>query len=498
MNILDELADYARERVKQAKQTASLDVVKAQALALSKSKTLSKLSNDDFAFERALRKPDISFICECKKASPSKGMIAPDFPYLEIAKEYENAGADCISVLTEPKWFLGSDRYLEEIAKTVSVPCIRKDFTVDEYMIYEAKLLGAQAVLLICSILSTEDIKKYIKICDTLGMSALVEAHNEDEIKSALNAGARIVGVNNRNLKDFTVDTDNSRRMRELVPDNVIFVSESGVRTAEDIKKLREIGVDAVLIGESLMRAADKKAKLSELRGYGNKKIQSTKIKLCGLRRPEDIDYANELSPEYIGFVFARKSKRYVTKDEARLLKARLNGNIQAVGVFVDEAIENVAELVNKNIIDMVQLHGHEDEEYISSLRQMTKCSIIKAFRIENKEDVLKAFKSSADYILLDSGTGSGQVFDWSILENIKTDRPYFLAGGLEASNVGNAIARFKPFAVDASSSLETDGYKDETKMMAFVDAVRKEGLLWQIRMEDLVFMEDNTFQRHL
>lgn len=273
MNILDELADYARERVKQAKQTASLDVVKAQALALSKSKALTKFSNDEFAFERALRKSDISFICECKKASPSKGLIAPDFPYLEIAKEYENAGADCISVLTEPKWFLGSDRYLEEIAKTVSVPCIRKDFTVDEYMIYEAKLLGAQAVLLICAILSTEEIKKYIKICDTLGLSALVEAHNEDEIKSALNAGARIVGVNNRNLKDFTVDTDNSRRMRELVPDNVIFVSESGVKTAEDIKKLREIGVDAVLIGESLMRAADKKAKLDELRGWDRKML---------------------------------------------------------------------------------------------------------------------------------------------------------------------------------------------------------------------------------
>lgn len=214
------------------------------------------------------------------------------------------------------------------------------------------------------------------------------------------------------------------------------------------------------------------------MQSHDDKKIQNTKIKLCGLRRPEDIEYANELLPEYIGFVFARKSKRYVTKDEARLLKARLNSNIHAVGVFVDEAIENVAELVNENIIDMVQLHGHEDEEYISRLRQMTKCSIIKAFQIENKADVLKAFKSSADYILLDSGKGSGQVFDWSILENIKADRPYFLAGGLEASNVGNAIARFKPFAVDASSSLETDGYKDETKMRAFVDAVRKEGLL--------------------
>ena len=221
----------------------------------------------NFEFEKALSKNGISFICECKKASPSKGVIAEDFPYLQIAKDYEKAGADCISVLTEPKWFLGSDQYLKEIAENVSLPCIRKDFTVDEYMIYEAKVLGAKAVLLICSILTGEQIENYIKICDKLGISALVEAHDESEIETAINAGARIIGVNNRNLKDFTVDTGNSRRMRELVPQNIIFVSESGVKNADDIKLLRESGVDAVLIGETLMRASDKTAKLAELRG---------------------------------------------------------------------------------------------------------------------------------------------------------------------------------------------------------------------------------------
>ena len=213
--------------------------------------------------QKALKKQDISFICECKKASPSKGLIAKEFPYLDIAKEYENAGADCISVLTEPTRFLGSDVYLKEIASAVSIPCLRKDFTVDEYMIYEARLLGAKAVLLICSILN----EKEIAVCDSLGVSALVEAHNESEIKMALNAGARIIGVNNRNLKDFTVDTDNSRRMRELVPKDIIFVSESGVKSSEDVALLREIGADAVLIGETLMRSEDKKEKLNELRG---------------------------------------------------------------------------------------------------------------------------------------------------------------------------------------------------------------------------------------
>ena len=238
MTILDQLADHARARVAAAKTKISLEEIKQQALAMPKG---------DFAFENALKKPGISFICECKKASPSKGLIAPDFPYLQIAKEYEAAGADCISVLTEPKWFLGSDAYLKEIASAVNIPCLRKDFTVDEYMIYEAKVLGASAVLLICSILTEEDLREYLYLCDELGLSVLVEAHDE--------------------LKDFSVDTDNSRRLREQIPHDVLFVSESGVKSAEDVAKLRQIGADAVLIGETLMRATDKKAKLDELRG---------------------------------------------------------------------------------------------------------------------------------------------------------------------------------------------------------------------------------------
>lgn len=258
MTILNELAESARKRVKKAKENVSLEEVKKKALNLPKG---------NFEFENALDKKDIAFICECKKASPSKGIIAPEFPYLKIASEYERAGADCISVLTEPSRFLGSDKYLKEIAESVSLPCLRKDFTVDEYMIYEAKTLGAKAVLLICSLLTEKKISNYIEICDLLGISALVEAHNEKEIKTAVEAGARIIGVNNRNLNDFSVDTENSKRLRELVPKEIIFVSESGVKSAEDIALLREIGADAVLIGETLMRAADKKEKLMELRG---------------------------------------------------------------------------------------------------------------------------------------------------------------------------------------------------------------------------------------
>ena len=225
------------------------------------------LPNGDFPFERALSGDDLAFICECKRASPSKGMIAPEFPYLDIAKDYEVAGAEAISVLTEPKWFLGSDDYLREIAASVAIPCLRKDFTVDEYMLYQAKLLGASAALLICAILDGAELMDYIQICDGLGLSALVEAHDEAEVEMALKAGAKIIGVNNRNLKDFTVDTGNSRRLRAMIPRNILFVSESGVKDAADVQAARAMGADAVLVGEALMRATDKRAKLAELRG---------------------------------------------------------------------------------------------------------------------------------------------------------------------------------------------------------------------------------------
>lgn len=258
MTILEEIAAYARERTAAAERKMPLAEIRRRA---------EEMPRGDFSFEKALRKPGLSLICECKKASPSRGLIAPDFPYMQIAREYEAAGADCISVLTEPKWFLGRDEYLEEIASAVSVPCLRKDFTVNEYMIYEARLLGASAVLLIVSLLSEAQLQEYLGLCRELGLSALTEAHSAEEIGTAVRAGASVIGVNNRNLRDFSVDTGNSAALRELVPPGVLFVSESGVTGAADTEKLREIGADAVLVGEALMRASDKKAKIRELRG---------------------------------------------------------------------------------------------------------------------------------------------------------------------------------------------------------------------------------------
>lgn len=259
--ILDNLVAATQVRVGRKKAHIPLETVKEQALNMA-----AKEGTFTFPFEKAIAKEGISFICEVKKASPSKGIIAEDFPYLEIAREYEKAGADCISVLTETDYFKGEDRFLREINDAVQIPTIRKDFIIDEYMIYEAKLLGASCVLLIAALLDTETIRQYKAICDQLGLSALVEAHDEAEAASALEAGARMVGVNNRNLKDFTVDIHNSTRLRERVPRNVLFVAESGIKTAEDITELVSAGVNGVLIGETLMRSPDKARMLDELR----------------------------------------------------------------------------------------------------------------------------------------------------------------------------------------------------------------------------------------
>ena len=256
--ILDELAALTRARIEKQKEIYTpADIQRdAELLAAQEMEVLEF----EYPFETALSGNEIAIISEVKKASPSKGIIAEDFPYLDIAKEYQASGADAISCLTEPDRFKGSDEYLKAITKEVTIPVLRKDFTIDPYMIYQAKLFGASAVLLIAAILSDKELKQYFELADTLGLSCLFEAHDAEEVKRCLDAGARVLGVNNRNLKDFSVDINNSVRLREMVPDDIIFVSESGMSKPEDIKILKENGTDAVLIGEMLMRSADKKS----------------------------------------------------------------------------------------------------------------------------------------------------------------------------------------------------------------------------------------------
>ena len=259
MNILDKLADLSREREKREQETVSAEELREQAKALGK--------GNGEAFLSALKKPGISFICEIKKASPSKGLISPDFPYLKIAAAYEQAGADCISCLTEPEYFLGSDDIFREVREKVNLPMLRKDFTVCEYQLDQARVMGANAALLIVSLMDGRTLASYLERCEELGIAALVETHDGEEIRTAVAAGARIIGVNNRNLKDFSVDFDNAARLRDRIPADCVYVAESGVKTSEDVEQLRRIGADAVLIGETLMRAEDPAAMLRALKG---------------------------------------------------------------------------------------------------------------------------------------------------------------------------------------------------------------------------------------
>ena len=517
--ILDKIIEATKIRVAQEKQVESPEAVKAAALALP--------SDTGFPFEAALRQQDFNFICEVKKASPSKGIIAEDFPYLDIAKEYEVAGAAAISVLTEPDFFKGDKKYLQEIASTVKIPVLRKDFIIDEYQIYQAKVWGASAILLICACLDVPTLTKFRELADSLGLSSLVEAHDEHEVQMAIDCGARIIGVNNRNLKDFTVDVQNSVRLRNLVQDDVIFVSESGLETPEDIQVLRDNNIGVALMGETFMRSPNKVEKLAYL--YGPT-YYTPKVKMCGISKVETIPAVVEAKPDYMGLVFA-SSKRQVTVDQAKTLVEELHkqyGNlysrdevqcsndvvqdgavigavqegtatgdahegtltstenasptlihqeaIKTVGVFVNETLENLVTIATEVNLDVVQLHGDEDEAFIQSLKERTNVEIWKAVQIRSVADAETWIDSSADMLLFDAyhkdeRGGTGEIFDWSCLDEF--ERPFMLAGGIDCTNVARAIRTVRPYGIDISSGIETDGVKDDEKIKAFTNIVR-------------------------
>ena len=508
--ILDKIIEATKIRVAQEKQVESPESVKAAALALP--------ADTGFPFEAALRQQDFNFICEVKKASPSKGIIAEHFPYLDIAKEYEVAGAAAISVLTEPDFFKGDKKYLQEIASAVKIPVLRKDFIIDEYQIYQAKVWGASAILLICACLDVPTLTKFRELADSLGLSSLVEAHDEHEVQMAIDCGARIIGVNNRNLKDFTVDVQNSVRLRNLVQDDVIFVSESGLETPEDIQVLRDNNIGVALMGETFMRSPNKVEKLSYL--YGPT-YYTPKVKMCGISKVETISAIVDAKPDYMGLVFA-PSKRQVTVDQAKTLVEELHkqyGNrysreevqcsndvaqdgavigavhegtltstenasptlihqeaIKTVGVFVNETLDNLVTIATEVNLDAVQLHGDEDEAFIQSLKERTNVEVWKAVQIRSAADAEAWIDSSADMLLFDAyhkdeRGGTGEVFDWSSLDEF--ERPFMLAGGIDSTNVARAIRTVRPYGIDISSGIETEGVKDDEKIKAFTNIVR-------------------------
>ena len=476
--ILDKIIEATKIRVAQEKQIESPEAVKAAALALP--------SDTGFPFEAALRQQDFNFICEVKKASPSKGIIAEHFPYLDIAKEYEVAGAAAISVLTEPDFFKGDKKYLQEIASTVKIPVLRKDFIIDEYQIYQAKVWGASAILLICACLDVPTLTKFRELADSLGLSSLVEAHDEKEVQMAIDCRARIIGVNNRNLKDFTVDVQNSVRLRNLVQDDVIFVSESGLETPEDIQVLRDNNIGVALMGETFMRSPNKVEKLAYL--YGPT-YYTPKVKMCGISKVETIPAVVEAKPDYMGLVFA-PSNRQVTVEQAEILIEELHKQcinhydtkvVKTVGIFVNETLDNLVRIADTANLDAVQLHGDEDEAFIQSLKERTNVEVWKAVQIRSAADAEVWIDSSADMLLFDAyhkdeRGGTGEVFDWTSLDEF--ERPFMLAGGIDGTNVARAIRTVRPYGIDISSGIETNGVKDDEKIKAFTNIVRTIAML--------------------
>jgi len=393
--------------------------------------------------------------------------------------------------LTEPDFFKGDKKYLQEIASTVKIPVLRKDFIIDEYQIYQAKVWGASAILLICACLDVPTLTKFRELADSLGLSSLVEAHDEKEVQMAIDCGARIIGVNNRNLKDFTVDVQNSVRLRNLVQDDVIFVSESGLETPEDIQVLRDNNIGVALMGETFMRSPNKVEKLAYL--YGPT-YYTPKVKMCGISKVETIPAVVEAKPDYMGLVFA-PSKRQVTVDQAKILVEELhrgyakkygsdtehdkNDTIKTVGVFVNETVDNLVTIANEANLDAVQLHGDEDETFIQSLKERTNVEVWKAIQIRTAADTEKWIDSSADMLLFDAyhkdeRGGTGEVFDWSSLDAF--ERPFMLAGGIDSTNVARAIRTVRPYGIDISSGIETNGMKDDKKITAFTKIVKSIG----------------------
>ena len=418
-------------------------------------------------FYRCLKGGRISIIGEIKKASPSKGIIRADFPYLEIAREYEGT-VEAVSVLTEEDHFKGSMDYLSETSKEIVTPTLCKDFIFTEEQVYLARASGASTILLIVRILEQELLERLLAIARSLKMEPLVETHTSEEVKRALKAGAKIIGINNRDLSNFTVDINKSIEISKDIPKEVVVVSESGIKTREDVTRLEEAGIDAILVGEAFMKSSDIVGAVRELRG------DTTEIKICGIKSEREVDILNKTKPHYTGFIFA-KSKRKVDKNTAMLLRSKLHPSIKAVGVFVDETYENIVKIARHCRLDVVQLHGGEGSDLCSQLRELNEFKVWKALPGESvTKYIINNYSRSTDSLLFDSvNSGGGETFDW---DRLKEKNHMILAGGLDRYNIGEALTKVAPKIVDVSSGVEGADGKDYNKILKFIEGVRKHG----------------------
>jgi indole-3-glycerol phosphate synthase/phosphoribosylanthranilate isomerase len=467
--ILDKIVARVRDDLVEEKQRVPLEEMHQRAeAALPPRDFLGALRNTS----RLSTHREAKLIAEVKKASPSKGVLVEDFDPVALARTYEIGGASAISVLTEPHFFQGSLDYLAAVRAAVAVPVLRKDFIVDPYQVYQARAYGADAILLICAVLDDAELAQLLGLAHQLGMRALVEVHDEEETRRAVASGAQIIGVNNRDLRDFHVDTDVTRRLRKLIPTDRVVVSESGLHTGAEVAALAQADVQAVLIGEAIVTASDVLAKVREL--------SPLRLKICGLRSPEQARWAMEAGAHYIGLIFYPPSSRYLTSDQAAAILRELHQQAEgsgsrprAVGVFVNVPAEQINALAREIGLDIAQLSGDETPEDCRAI----EIPVIKAVRPQRLEDLdaLEAYRPGVQAFLLDTKVegmwgGTGEVGNWSLAREMVSRYPTFLAGGLTPDNVRAAVEVVQPWGLDVSSGVETDGQKDQSKISRFAE----------------------------
>jgi indole-3-glycerol phosphate synthase / phosphoribosylanthranilate isomerase len=488
-SFLERIVAVTRRDLEERKARVPLDELRARAAA-------APPPRDFAAALRAEQGSSAHLIAEVKRASPSKGLLAERFDPVALARAYERGGAAAISVLTEPHFFQGTLEHLAAVRAAVDVPVLRKDFILDRYQVYEARAAGADAVLLICAMLDDDRLAVLLALARKLGMETLVEAHDADETRRAVASGARVIGVNSRDLRTFAVDTDVVRHLRPLVPGNRVFIAESGISDALGAARARAFGAEAILAGEALMRADDPEAKARELAtapggatGYFFAGTQDPFVKVCGLVTPEQANLASELGADAIGLVMAPQAPphRRLTPEQAHatLLEASQDGWHDEpplpIGVFVNESAEVIATIADSVGLDGVQLSGDETPEQCAEVAQRTYLPVIKAVRLRTQADLarLDAYAMAGATLLLDtpaaSGAygGTGETGDWALAREAARRWPVILSGGLTPENVGSALEAVHPRGVDVSSGIETAKMKDPDKMRAFVIAAR-------------------------
>ena len=464
--ILDQIVAQTRSDLAERQQETPLAEVRERALAQS-------TPRDALAALRAENR--IHVIAEVKRASPSKGLLVPNFDPVGLARTYEAGGASLISVLTEPHFFQGASAYLSAIKEAVKLPVLCKDFLVDEYQVYEARAWGADLVLLICAILDDTQLRHLLGVAHNLGMRCLVETHNAEEVRRAVEAGALIIGVNSRDLRTFEMHPGLIRELRSLIPANRVLVAESGIHTAADARRLARYDIAALLVGESLVKSNDIPGQLANLLRGANREVQ---VKICGLSDADHLRVALEAGSDLFGLVFYEPSHRYVTPRQARDLVQTLGETrtqVEAVGLFVNKEADFINEVAEEVGLDIVQLHGTETPEFCQRIRW----PVIKAIPMREASDLgkLAAYRASAWRLLLDTPTpgwgGSGETHDWSLARQAAHDQRILLAGGLHPGNVVEAIAQVHPWGVDVSSGVEHEKVKDAAKIRAFVQQAR-------------------------